>query len=177
MKALVTLIVLLISATVFAQTPVVVPRGQTFAVEWTSHYPNDANVFRFQTFIDNALTKTWTTAELTATAAPLADCYGTTTPPTGATCFLYRGTHTALNNTGTRVLKMRVTEVASLLNSAFSPDVSFVVGTVPLAPLNPRIVVTTTQAGVVFEFKSVPVTVEASSPPQAMTTVRVPVVR
>lgn len=172
--ALATAIVLLLApAAVHAQ--VVVPRGQTFTVEWNSQYPNDSAVMRFGTFIDNTQTKLWTSAELTATTAPLVDCFGTTTPPAGATCFLYRGTHTALNNTGTRVLKVRVTEMSSMLNSAFSPEVSFVVGTVPTAPTNPRVVVTTTQAGVTFEFKSAPVTVaQGQVAERTVVTVKVP---
>lgn len=151
-----------------AQTaPVVVPRGQTFNIEFVSRYPNDA-VMRFSAFVDNVQTKVYSSTELTATAhTPVTDCGATAT-----TCFLYRGVHPSLNNTGTRSLAVRVTEVASGLNSAFSPAVSFIVGTVPDAPGNLRIVVVSTQAGVTFEFKSAPVTVAPSS--QAMTTVRIP---
>lgn len=161
-------------AAVHAQ--VVVPRGQTFGVEWNSQYPNDAAVMRFQTFVDNTLTKTWTSAELTVTAAPLADCFGTATPPAGAQCFLYRGTHPSLNNTGSRRLTVWVTEMASGLNSARSTEVVFTVGTVPNTPTNPRVVVTTTQAGVTFEFKSAPVTVaQSAAAPAERTTVTVKV--
>jgi hypothetical protein len=177
--ALATAVSLLLApAALHAQVTVI--RGTQFAVEWNSEYPNDFARYRFFTFVDNVQTKAWTQAELTATAAPLPDCFGTATPPAGATCFLYRGTHAGLNNTGTRVLKVRVTDAGTLLNSAFSPDVSFsvVAPTLPpIAPTNPRVVVVTVQAGVTFEFKSGPVTVDrapAAPAENTLVTVRVP---
>lgn len=178
--AVATLAFCLLPVAVHAQT-LSIPRGQAFAVEWNSEYPNDFTRYRFTTFIDTVQTKAWTQAELTVTAAPLADCFGTATPPAGATCFLYRGTHSGLNNTGNRTLVVRVTDQATLLNSAFSNSVVFTVvvpPTPPNAPTNPRVVIVTTQAGVTFEFKSAPVTVttaQATTPAaQPMTTVRIP---
>lgn len=155
----------LMAVPAFAQT-VVVPRGQTFSVEWNSEYPNDG-VIRYRAWVDSVLTKYWTQAELTAT--PVTDL---TQCRTGATaCYLYRATHPSLNNTGTRRIKLASVDAASDVNSPFTAEVAFTVGTVPYAPTNPRVVVVTTQAGITFEFKSVPVTVEPQ--PQSVV-VRVP---
>lgn len=157
----IALVALILPTLVAAQPPppLVIPAGQPFQVEWNSPYPNDGT-YRFSAQIDGAtsMSKVWTTGELTTTAGqPVADCYGTTTPPAGAQCLLYRATHPQLSNRGTRSIRLLVVEVASGLPSPPSPTVTFIVGAVPLAPTNPRVVVTTTQAGVTFEFKSAPV--------------------